>query len=160
MIVLEDSIEIRASSRDMFAFAANLDDNYLVMSDDHIHFESLSGDPVTEGSVFCQYEWFGDRLIGGKYRVKTVVPNRRLVYEVAFPRSILGGQLGFSIEPTEAGIVLTERLELGRSIPVVSPVVDRFLTIVLDSTIDRLQDHQHDGLRNIKRALETDSFSR
>ena len=160
MIVLEDSIEIGAPPADMFAFAANLDDNYLLMSDDHIHFESLSGDPVTENSVFCQYEWFGDRLIGGTYRVQMVVPNRRLVYEVTFPRSILGGRLAFSIEPIDAGIVLTERLELGRSIPVVSPVVDRILTTVLDSTIDSLRSHQRDGLKNIKRALETDSFTR
>ncbi len=144
----------------MFAFAANLDENYLLMSDDHVHFESLSGDPVTEGSVFCQYEWFGDRLIGGKYRVKTVVSNSRLVYEVTFPRSILGGKLFFSIEPIDAGIVLTERLEIGRSIPVISPVIDRCVTTVLDSTIDSLRDHQRDGLKNIKRALETDSFSR
>ncbi|WP_181686818.1 SRPBCC family protein [Halorhabdus salina] len=160
MIVLEDSIEISASPTDMFAFAANLDENYLLMSDDHVHFESLSGDPVTEGSVFCQYEWFGDRLIGGKYRVKTVVSNSRLVYEVTFPRSILGGKLFFSIEPIDAGIVLTERLEIGRSIPVISPVIDRCVTTVLDSTIDSLRDHQRDGLKNIKRALETDSFSR
>ncbi|WP_135662869.1 SRPBCC family protein [Halorhabdus rudnickae] len=160
MIVLEDSIEISASPTDMFAFAANLDDNYLLMSDDHIHFESLTGDPVTEDSVFCQYEWFGDRLIGGKYRVKTVVPNRQLVYEVAFPRSILGGRLRFLIEPTETGIVLTERLELGRSIPAVSPVVEWFFTTILGSMMDSLREHQRDGLQNIKQALETDSFSR
>lgn len=155
MIVIEDSIVIDATPADIAAFVANLDANYALMSDDHIHFAALTGDPTTEGSTVCQFEQFGDRIVGGRYRVESVDPERRYVFAVAFPRSLLGGRLEFSIESIEEGVRLTERLELGHSIPLLSPVVDRLVGRLFAETIDDLRAHQREGLDNVRQAIES-----
>ncbi|WP_159077065.1 SRPBCC family protein [Halococcoides cellulosivorans] len=155
MIVLDDSIAIDATPADIAAFVANLDANYTLLSDDHIHFASLTGDPTTEGATFCQFEYFRERIVGGRYLVESVDPERRYVFAVTGPRSLLGGRLEFSIEPTADGVVLTERLELGYSVPLVSAVVDRLVGIAFADTIDALRAHQREGLENFRTAIET-----
>jgi hypothetical protein len=154
MLVLAERIRIRARPEQYMDFVDHLEENYSIMSPDHARFACLTGSPTKEGSICEQEECFQGKRVRNRYRITQVIPNRLIVGEVLFPRSLLGAKLVNEIKPDGDEIEVTETLYLGHDIPLLGRVWDAILGLIFDRHLPALRAHQVEGLENIKRHLE------
>jgi hypothetical protein len=154
MIVLEERITIRARPEQYMDFVDHLDQNYSIMSPDHVRFTCVTGRPTEPGAVCEQEEYFQGRRVRNRYRITEVVPNRRIVGKVLFPRSLFGAKLINEIHPRGAEIEVVETICLGHDIPILGRIWDLLLGLVFKPLVPALRAHQIEGLTNIKRHLE------
>lgn len=154
MIVFNESVEIEATPEALFQFAGNLEENYKLMSDKFVQFKMVKGDPISEGSVFYLEEVFGDKRLGGKYRVKRIIPNQLIEWEVLFPKAMTSGRFMMFIIEKEGRIELKELIMLGKDSPLLGKAVDWSINHVLMPYCQEFFEHQKEGMQNIKEALE------
>ena len=96
LFILEDSIEIKTTPEKIWEFFANLEQNYKSWHpEDHVLFKWTRGKPMTTGSA-----WYGEEFLGGNLKkfkgtIGEVVPNRKIVFQYAFPTRLIS--LGFAL---------------------------------------------------------------
>ena len=80
-VVLEDSIEIKTTAKDVFNFLTGIvdDDTYKAWhKEDHVSLRWLKGDPWTEGSVLYAQEYIHGKLHKLKFKIKKIAPNKKI----------------------------------------------------------------------------------
>lgn len=101
-LALEDSVEIEALPEEIWRFFINLEENYSAWHPrEHVKFKWIKGDPMEIGSSFYAEEYaLGDvKSYNGK--VVEVVPNRKIVYALSLPISIMTPKFEWGIEPKD-----------------------------------------------------------
>ena len=152
-VVLEHSIEIRATPEEVFQFLSNLvdDRSYRAWhSDDHVALRWLEGSPWQEGSVVYAEEYIDGDLHKLTFVVTRVVPNREIEYvPVSRFRRRYAPKCTFSVEPRDAGCVFTAAVHAR------IPLLLRLLsTKRVERGLSSVRKHMKEEGENLKRILE------
>jgi hypothetical protein len=92
MISLKYSIEINASADKVFnQLVENLSnrESYKLWHPEHVDLRWIQGEPLREGSILYAEEYLHGNLHKLKFRVKKIVPNKKIAYAPLFPLSII-----------------------------------------------------------------------
>lgn len=153
MIKIQSYIQINAPVEKITNFFLDLEKNYAIWSDKHISFVSIKGTPTTPGSIFEMYEYFGKKIVGGKYIVKKVIENNYYEWCKLSTFKPIYKSVYIEICENDKGFLLKEVENIGLNIPVLGKVGDWFLEKTT-KTIPKIKKHQEEGLENIKMYLE------
>ena len=145
-MLLEERTFIAAPPEQVFAFFADMADNYLRWHPDHIAFRWVDGSGLEPGVVFAFEEIIGGQRMTKRVRFIDVVPDRALAFEPTsrLLRLILP-RIGFTIEPRPDGCDLVASLHI-RTGPVGAWLNRRELMAV--------RQHMKEEGENLKRIVE------
>jgi uncharacterized protein YndB with AHSA1/START domain len=105
---LRHSIEIETTPEKIWEFFINLDKNYTTWHpEDHILFKWTKGEPLREGTSFYAEQYVKGKKTKYKGTCAEIVPNRKIVFEFAFPISIVSPKVEWQIEPKGPNTVFT-----------------------------------------------------
>ncbi|MFB0515090.1 MAG: SRPBCC family protein [Candidatus Neomarinimicrobiota bacterium] len=149
MIVLRDTVEIKASPEQVFDWLVHLDEHYLAWHPDHVRCRCIKGRMQEAGSVVHVEEYLHGRLHQMKLRTTAIEPNQHIDYRVA-----PGLRGSFDIEPEENHILFTAELGFGTRFPILSPLLDWMLFRLLPRQIAALREHMAEEGANLKHLLE------
>ena len=108
-LVLKGSIEIETSPERIWEFFANLEQNYKTWHpEDHILFKWTKGKPMEEGSNFYAEQYAMGDIKKYKGTIGEVVPNRKIVFELSFPMSLVSPKFEWQIEPKDSHSVFID----------------------------------------------------
>jgi uncharacterized protein YndB with AHSA1/START domain len=94
MLVLKDTIEIKATPEEIWAFFIGLDKNYKSWHpQDYILFKWAKGKPMVSGSGFYVEELVMGNVKKFKGKTGEVIPYRKIVFINSFPISTLSPNL-------------------------------------------------------------------
>jgi uncharacterized protein YndB with AHSA1/START domain len=102
MIIIKDSIEVKASTEKVFQWLTQrmMDkESYQTWHPDHADIRWIKGEPLQEGSRLYAEEYLHGDLHKLKFRITKIVPNRLIEYRCLFPLSIITSGNKFLIEP-------------------------------------------------------------
>ena len=107
-ITLEHSVEIEASPEEIWDFFYNLDENYQTWHPkDHVVFKWVEGKSMEVGTTFYAEEFALGEIKKYEGSVVEAVPNRKIVFSVSFPISIMTPKFEWIIEPRDSSTVFT-----------------------------------------------------
>lgn len=158
MISLTDRSSIHATPDQVWAFFADLDARYLEWHPEHLMWRTLSGPPLSEGSIVFADEWIGRFRLTGRFRLSEVQPNALFRWDMLFPYSLIGAGGWFALEPTDDGCVLVAEVHMGWPVPVFGPLLDRLIGVVVP--LSDLRRHMREEGGNLARLLAPHDKSR
>jgi uncharacterized protein YndB with AHSA1/START domain len=149
-LVLKNSIEIETSPERIWEFFAGLEQNYRTWHpEDHILFKWTRGTPMETGAHFYAEQYAMGKITKYKGTIGEVIPNRKIVFNLSFPMSLLSPKFEWQIEPKERNAVFTDISYLN---------FERFLRTFHRKDLENLIEahHKHTGeeRRNLKKILE------
>lgn len=98
-LVLKSSIEIKTQPEKIWEFFSNLEQNYkLWHPEDHILFQWVKGPPMETGSHFYAEQYAMGNVTKYKGTIGESIPNRKIVFNLSFPLSILSPKFEWHIE--------------------------------------------------------------
>lgn len=106
MIILEDSIEVKASPEQIFDWLAQRmmnNESYLAWHPEHVNIRWVKGEPVQEGSVMEIEEYLQDNLTKLAFRITRLDRPNLIEYRSLFPLSLIATANRFIIESTGEG---------------------------------------------------------
>ncbi len=99
-LILKNSIEIETSPEKIWEFFSNLEQNYTIWHpEDHVLFKWTEGKPMEPGSHFYAEQYAMGKITKYKGTIGEVIPNRKIVFNLSFPMSILSPKFEWQIEP-------------------------------------------------------------
>ena len=151
-MILSDSVEINTTPEKIWEFFTNLEKNYKAWHPgDHILFKWTEGKPMESGS-----RWYGEEIVRGKlFKLKgtigEVIPNRKIVFNFAFPVSLVAPKFEWLIEPKGSTSVFTARSYLRAG-----EFYLKFFKKEMNYKLDLHNKHVREEGENLKRILESD----
>ena len=153
MVILKDTVEIRASPDQITEFFLHFRDNFHAWHPDHVECRYLTSPPLREGSVIYVEEYLHGKLHKLKLHITKIEPNSRIEYKLGF---VAKG--GFTIEPKSTNNSLfTAEIHIGVKNPVLRSLVDRLLRTFLSSRLEGIRRHMSEEGQNLKRIMEEGS---
>jgi len=149
MIVLRDTIEIKASPEQIFEFFVHFEENFRAWHPNHVECRYLTEGPLTEGSVIYIEEYLHGKLHKFKFEITKVEPNSRIEY-----KTFLGTKGVFIIEPRGANSIFTAEIHIGTNIPLLGSLVDRIMWIFMSRQLEGIKQHMVEEGQNLKRIME------
>lgn len=132
MIALVERTRLRAPVEDAWQFFLALDTRYADLHPEHLRWRTLRGEPLTEGAVVFADEWIGPRRLSARLFICDVDEGRSFCYRICFPASLVRAGGSFRLSPVgERECELVEGVHLGFRAPLIGPLVDRVLALVL-----------------------------
>ena len=152
MIILRDTVEIKASPEQIFEFFIHFKENFHAWHPDHVECRYLNfeGTPE-EGSVIYIEEYLHGKLHKLKLHITEIEPNSWIEY-----KTFLSTKGVFIIEPRGANSLFTAELHVGTRIPLLGSLVDRFMRILLSRQLEGMKQHMAEEGQNLKRILGKD----
>jgi hypothetical protein len=155
MITLRDTIEIKTSPEKIFKWFTHLDKNFQSWHPaEHVECRYLKGSPLEEGSILYFEVYLLKKLQRAKYFIKKVEPNSRIDYTVGFPLSLLGGGGAYIVEPRGTSSLFIQDLYIGRNIPVLGKIIDKFTQVFLGRLNEAFKQHMAEEDQSLKRIME------
>jgi uncharacterized protein YndB with AHSA1/START domain len=153
MIILEDSIEVKASPEKVFQWLTQrMKDkkSYRAWHPDHVDIRWIKSEPLKESSIVYAEEYLHGDLHKLKFRITKIVPNRLIEYRSLFPLSIIAPGNKFIIEPKgQNSCIFTATGSLR---------IPRWLFVRMHKKhahkIEATQQHMKEEGLNLKKALE------
>lgn len=149
MIELRDTVRIDAAPEAVWGWLESMPDHVLEWHPDHISARWVTGDGFVPGAVMEVRE----RLHGKPHRLRMTVtevePGRWVRYRM-FP----GLQGTLAVRPIDGGSQFTAVIEMGLDVPVLAPLVDGLLRLVLGGRLEQIRRHQAEEGANLKGLLE------
>lgn len=149
MILLRDTIEIKASPEQVFAWLAHFPENYLAWHPDHVACRYLKGASLEVGSVIYTEEFLHGQLHKLKFQVTQVIPMSRVDYRVT---AGLGG--AFIVEPSGEQVRFMAEIYMGSRLSLLGWFIDLMLQALLARQIEALKQHMAEEGESLKRLLE------
>ncbi len=149
MIVLRDTIEIKASPEQNFEFFVHFKENFHAWHPDHVECRYLTEGPLREGSVIYIEEYLHGKLHKLKLHIVKIEPNSRIEY-----KTFLGTKGVFIMEPRGANSLFTAEMYIGTKIPVLRSLVDRIMGMFLSRQLESIKRHMAEEGQTLKRILE------
>ena len=151
MLVLRDTVGIRATPERVFDWLAHLEDNYTSWHPDHVSCRHAAGPRFAPGAVYRIEQYLHGKLHRLTLRVTRVIPNREITYRIA------PGFYGtFRMVPQASGVQFVAELSMGCRAPVLGPVLDRLLRHVLRRRLSAQETHMREEGENLRALLEKD----
>ena len=108
-LVLENSVEIKTSPEKIWEFFTNLEQNYPIWHPkDHILFRWVEGEPMRRGSHFYAEQYAMGKITKYKGIIGEVIPNRKIVFTLSFPLSLLSPKFEWRIDPKDKSSIFTD----------------------------------------------------
>jgi uncharacterized protein YndB with AHSA1/START domain len=108
-LVLKGSIEINVPPEKIWEFFTNLEQNYKTWHpEDHILFKWTEGPPMEEGSRFYAEQYAMGDVTVYKGTIGEVIPNRKIVFNLSFPMSVVSPKFEWLIEPKNSHAVFID----------------------------------------------------
>ena len=86
MIVLRDTVEIKASPEEIFAFFVHFKENFHAWRPDHVVCRYLTEAPLREGSVIYIEEYLHGKLHKLRLHITKMELNSRIEYNTQVPK--------------------------------------------------------------------------
>lgn len=152
MIIIRESINIDAKSKEVYAFFNNLKENYITMHPDHEEYRSLNNS-LEQDMVMRVKEKIGDETKTYKLHVIKLIPEKIIIYETILAKGAI------ILEEIETGTRLTEEIHIGINIPIIGKLIDYVFEKLYPGFTNALKKHFQNELLNIKKTLEGDTVS-
>ena len=149
MILLRDTVEIKASPEQVFEFFIHFKENFYAWHPDHVECRYLKSGPLAEGSVIYIEEYIHSKLHKLKLHITKIEPNSRIEY-----KTIMGTKGVFIIEPRGANTLFTAEMHMGTKNPWLESLMDRIMRKLLSRQIDGIKQHMVEEGQNLKGILE------
>lgn len=149
MIELRDRVTIRAPADAVWNWLEAMPDHYLEWHPDHVDARWLSGGALVPGAVLESREILHGKPHRLRMTLTDVQPGRRVRYRL-FPG--LNGE--FSVSDVNGESAFTAVVAIGLPTPVIGPIVDRLIRLMLGSRIEAIARHQAEEGANLKALLE------
>lgn len=144
MIILKDSIEIKAKPDKIFKWLKNLDKHYKEWHPDHVKCCWI-GKPAKQGSTLCYEEYLHGDLHKIRSKITKIEENKGIEFRNLFPISIICPKGSFIIEPKDGSCIFTANLSF------------RFANIfskLVKDRVEAIKKHMREEGKNLKRLLE------
>jgi len=150
LIVLRDTVEIKAAPEQIFNFFVHFKENFHAWHPDHVECRYLNfeGTPK-EGSVIYIEEYLHGKLHKLKLHITRLKPNSRIEY-----KTFLGSKGVFIIEPRGDNLLFTAEMYMGTNIPLLTNLVDVIMKIFMSRQLQGIKQHMAEEGQNLKRILE------
>lgn len=113
LMELTKRIEVHGRIERFFSLLRDLPLHFPQMCQDHLKFQWISGQPLTEGAIGEQEEISLGRRRRERIRVERVVPDREVVFRGITPFSPWDFQVRVELIPQEEGFVMAFHAGLG-----------------------------------------------
>lgn len=154
MISLRDSVEIRTTPGELFAWLGRMPEEYESWHPDHVACRVLHGSVLEVGSeIECQ-EYLHGKLHSLRFRMTKVIPDRRV--EFVIERM---GRGAFEAQANGDTVTFVAELDIGSDAPIVGRFVDFIISRLFNQRIESMRQHMAEEGRNLKTILESGSFS-
>ena len=150
MIVMRDTVEIKAPPEPIFEFFVHFKENFYAWHSDHVECRYLNfeGDPK-EGSVIYIEEYLHGKLHKLKLHITKIEPNSLIEY-----KTFMGTKGVFIIEPRGAKSLFTAEMHMGTKTPLFRSMADRIMRIFMSRQLEGIKQHMAEEGQNLKRILE------
>ncbi len=150
MIVLKDTVEIKAAPEQIFNFFVHFKENFHAWHPDHAECRYLNfeGTPE-EGSVIHIEEYLHGKVHKLKLHITKVKPNSRIEY-----KTFLGTKGVFIIEPRGDNSLFTAETHMGTNIPLLTNLVDMIMKVFMSRQLQGIKQHMAEEGQNLKGILE------
>jgi len=149
MIVLRDTVEIRASPEQIFDFFVHFKENFHAWHPDRVECRYLTSGPLREGSVIYLEEYLHGKLHKLKLHIRRIEPNARIEY-----KTFLGTKGVLIIEPRGASSLFTAEMHMGINTPLFRSLVDRIMGIFMSRQLEGIKQHMREEGQKLKTVLE------
>jgi len=149
MISLKDTVEIRTTPTQLFAWLARMPEFYTSWHPDHVACRVLHGSLLETGSeVECE-EYLHGKLHSMRFRMTKVIPERRLEFAVQGM-----GRGAFEAQAATHVVSFVAELDIGSDAPLIGPLFDSIFRRFFPERIDAMRQHMAEEGRNLKAILE------
>ena len=148
MAIIKDSIEIKASPKEVFNGLVKVfssQEYFKKWHKDHVKCQWLKGKPFEKGSILYVEENLHGRLHKMKFLGTKLELYRRIDYKLLFPMSIICPKGSFTVEPKGKSCIFTATLYFR---------FGRFLTKFAKSKVEAMENHMRDEGENLKKLIE------
>ena len=148
MVTLIDTIEIKATPQEVFAWLTSLKrrQDYQSWHPDHVDLRWTRGEPFAEDSIVYFQEYIHGKLHKASFLCTQTVPNKLIEYKPMFPWSLFMPTCKFVMEPKNHDACLfTATINLR-----VGPLFQKFG----GRQIEAVKRHMKEEGENLKRTLE------
>jgi hypothetical protein len=150
LIVLRDTINIKTTPEEIFAWFAQFKENYRAWHPDHGACRYIEGNYlIEEGAIIYTEEYLHGDLHKLKLQVTRVVPNSRIEYKIPYL-----GSGGFIIESSGAEVLFSAEVHLGWRLPVIGRIIDWVFQIFFGHRLEAMRHHMMEEGVNLKEILE------
>ena len=149
MIVLRDTVEIKASPEQIFEFFVHFKENFHAWHPDHVECRYLTDGPLEEGSIIYIEEYLHGELHKLKLHITKIQLNSRIEY-----KTFLGTKGIFIIEQVKTGTLFTAEMHMGTTIPLLGKLRDKIMRMFFSRQLEGLQKHMAEEGQNLKMILE------
>ncbi len=145
MITLTDSIEIRAKPQIVFEWLMNIDKHYREWHPDHVKWVNETGQ-FKVGVICYMEEYLSGELEKLRAKYIEIEKNKKIVYKMLFPTSIICTRGSFIIQPKNGNSVFIATLTFRGG---------RTLSKLFRSKIEGIKKHMKEEGENLKKILES-----
>ena len=148
MVILKDSIEIRAKPDKIFHWLKNLDKNYKEWHPDHVKCVNLmDSEELQIEDVFLYEEYLHGELHKLKFKLTKIEENTRIEFKSLFPISLICPGGSFIIEPKGENSIFIATLSFR---------LGKLFSKFAKSKVDAIKQHMKEEGENLKKLLEKD----
>lgn len=150
MISFRDSVEIRTTPEQLFAWLERMPQEYTSWHPDHVSCRVLQGSMLAVGSeIECQ------EILHGKshtlrFRMTKVIPGRRAEFEIAGM-----GRGAFEAQSIDGAATFKAQLDIGVDMPVIGWFFDFVFSRLFGQRIESMRQHMAEEGQNLKAILES-----
>ncbi|UCG70401.1 MAG: SRPBCC family protein [Thermoplasmata archaeon] len=150
MMTLTDSIEIKVKPEIVFKWFKNIDRYYKEWHPDHVKWVNETGG-FKVGAICYAEEYLCGELEKLRAKYIEIEKNKKIVYKMLFPTSIICTKGSFIIEPKNGNSIFTATLTFRGG---------KILSKLFRSRIEEIKKHQKEEGENLKIILETQNLMR
>jgi hypothetical protein len=150
LIVLRDTVEIKAAPEQIFNFFVHFRENFHAWHPDHLECRYLNfeGTPE-EGSVIHIEEYLHGKLHKLNLHITRLKPYSRIEY-----KTFLGSKGVFIIDPRGSDCLFTAEMYMGTNVRLLAGLVDIIMKIFMSRQLQGIKQHMAEEGQNLKRILE------
>ncbi len=150
MLVLEDTVELRAQPDEVYDWFRHLTENYRDWHPDHIACRYVKGSSFEVGSVLYVKERLHGRLHKLNFKLASTVPGQSFSYGIA---PGLHGRVVTT--PTTSGTTLKATIYIGWNAPIVGAAIDFIVKRLFGAKLSDLQIHMREEGQNLAKLFDT-----
>lgn len=149
MIELRDTIRIDAAPEQVWGWLESLADHYRQWHPDHLSARWLRGSGFVPGAVMEVSERLHGKPHTLRMSLTDVAPGQWIRY-----RMLPGLRGELAVRPVEGGSEFSAVIGIGVGVPLLAPLLDGLLRLMLGARIEALRLHQAEEGVNLKGLLE------
>ena len=150
MIVLKDTVEIKAAPEQIFDFFVHFKENFHAWHPDHVECRYLNFEGTAkEGSVIYIEEYLHGKLHKLKLHITRLKPNSRIEY-----KTFLGSKGVFIIEARGDNSLFRAEMYMGTNVRLIASLVDIIMKKSMSRRLQGIKQHMSEEGQNLKGILE------